>query len=162
MSDAEVRRVLDEYNNESVGLRMGAKLPGAHATTETLLDCLLDVRQRLDRVEELLGNALRLRTESHRQHTACRIVADDAWDQVAVQQRQSSVRDEYSSAKERTAATNLEVLDLRRAERKAEQLTRICDAAVEFLRLRYRGLADVRQDVLQIIKARQFESSLDR
>lgn len=162
MSDAEVRRILDEYSNESIALRMAAKLPGAHATTETLLDCLLDIRQRLDRVEELYGNALRLRVEAHRQHTACRIVADDAWDAAAVGQRQSAVRDEYSSAKERTAATNLEVLDLRRAERKAEQLVRVCDAAVELIRLRHRGLADVRQDVLQIIRARQFESTLDR
>lgn len=162
MSDREIRRVLDEYTLEAVALRVGAKLPGAHATTETLLDSLLDVRQRLDRVEELLGNALRIRTEAHRQHTACRVVADDAWDQAAVSQRQSAVRDEYSSAKERTAYSNLEVLDLRRAERSAEQLVRVCDSAVEGIRLRHRGLADVRQDVLAIIKARQFESSLDR
>lgn len=158
----ELGAVLESYTAETVQLRMDAHLPGAHATTQTLLDALLDVRQRLDRVEELLGNVLRLRATCTRKHTAVRIQVDDAWDDAAVRQRASSVRDEYSSAKERTAATNLEVLDLRRLERTADSDARLCDEAVEFIRLRHRGLADVRQDVLAIIKARQFESTLDR
>lgn len=154
--------LLDNYRTEVIELRMGAVLPGAYASTQDLLDSLLDVRQRVDRVEEIFGNVLRLRASSARKHAAVRIQVDDAWDEAAVRQRSSSVRDEYSSAKERTAATNLEVLDLRRLERTADGDTRRCDEAVEFVRLRYRGLTDVRQDLLTIIKARQFESSLDR
>lgn len=161
MSD-ELSGLLDDYRAEVIELRMGAVLPGAYASTQDLLDSLLDVRQRVDRVEEILGNVLRLRATAALKHTAIRIQVDDAWDEAAVRQRASSVRDEYSSAKERTAATNLEVLDLRRIERVADGVTRRCDEAVEFIRLRYRGLTDVRQDLLTIIKARQFESSLDR
>lgn len=141
---------------------MEITLAGAHAAGDELLECLLDVRTRLDRLEELLGNALRLRGEVHRRHTAVRVQVDDAWDEAAVRQRASTVRDEYSSAKERTAATNLEVLDLRRAERAADADARACDEAVEQIRLRYRGLSELRQDIHTIVKARQFESTLDR
>lgn len=154
--------VLHDLVEESIKLRMEVKLPGAHATTESMLDTLLEVRVRLDRLEELVGNILRLRAGFRRKYTAVRIEVDDAWDQAAVRQRGASVRDEYSSAKERSAATNLEVLDLRRAERIADVDARSCDEAVEQIRLRYRGLCDVRLDLLAIVKARQFESTLDR
>jgi hypothetical protein len=141
---------------------MGAQLPVSATASQELLACLLDVRQRLDRMEELLASALQLRSLSAKQHTAARIIADDAWDQAATVARQSAVRDEYSSAKERTAATNLEVLDLRRAERRTDQLARDCVDAVTFLRLRYDGLAGIRQELLALIRARQFETTLDR
>lgn len=162
MSGDDLSTLLDDATGEVVKLRMGVALPGAHATTEALLDVLLDVRQCLDRVEEILGNTLRLRAFTSRKHTVCRIAVEDAWNEAAVRQRASSVRDEYSSAKERAAATDLDVLDLRRVERAAYGSFRLCDEAVEFIRLRHRGLADVRQDILAIIKARQFESTLDR
>lgn len=158
----DVDGLLDKYVSEARKLRLEVALPGAHAGGVQLLECLLDVRSRLDRMEELLGNALRLRGSAVRRHAAVRAEAEDAWDQAAYRARSTGVRDEYSSAKERTAATNLEVLDLRRAERAADADARACDAAVEQIRLSYRGLSDVRQDVHLVVRARQFESTLDR
>lgn len=162
VSSGRVRELLDEYSREAVQLRMGAELPRHDSAPSDVLHCLLDVRQRLDRVEELLATSLRLRGVATRQLTACRIIADDAWDEAAVAARQSGVRDEYSSAKERTAVANLEVIDLRRAERKADEIARVCTETVEFLRLRYNGLAGVRQDLLAWLRSVQFESTLDR
>ncbi len=159
---AELHAALVSATQEIVVLRSSVVVPGAYATTSDLLDAVLDVRRRLDRVEELLGNLLRIRAEAKRKHTAVAIAVEDAWDAAAVRARNSSVRDEYTSARERTAATNLEVLDLRRAERSADEDARRCDEAVEFARLRYSGLTGLRQDIIAIVKARQFESSLDR
>jgi hypothetical protein len=162
VSGGDLTGILASLTDEAIRLRMEVTLPGPHAPGDELLACLLDVRVRLDRLEEILGNTLRLRSGAVRRTTALRIQLDDAWDEAAVRQRQSTVRDEYSSAKERAAATNLEVLDLRRAERTADADARSCDEAVEQIRLRYRGLSDLRQDIHTIVKARQFESTLDR
>lgn len=164
MSDdnLELRSVLSRHNDECIRLRMGAVLPRPDASTGELLDALLDVRRRLDRMEELLVTVLQLRGLAARTHTALRIQADDAWDEVAVRQRQAAVRDEYSSAKERAAAANLDVLDLRRAERAGERTLRLCDEAVESIRTRYRGASDVRQDILAVVRIRQFESAMER
>lgn len=158
----ELSPALAQLVAEAAQLRLAATLPGAHASGDELLGSLLDVRAKLDRMEELLGNVLRVRAHALARHTVARIRADDAWDEAAVKQRSAAVRDEYSSAKERAAATNLEVLDLRRTERAADADARACDEAVEQIRLRYRGLADVRQDIHTIVRARQFESTLDR
>jgi len=160
--DVDLRQILDKSVDECVRLRMAAQLPGVDASSKELLDCLLDVRARMDRVEELLATGLQLRGLAARKHTVLRIQVDDAWDEVAVRQRQHAVRDEYSSARERAAVANLEVLDLRRLERGAELHTRLCDEAVESIKLRLRGLGDVRQDVMAIIRTRQWESTLDR
>lgn len=164
MSDDEssLRSLLGKHIDESLRLRMGAQLPRPDASAGELLEALLDVRRRMDRVEELLATALHLRGMAARKATALRVQAEDAWDEAAVRQRAAAVRDEYSSAKERTAATNLEILDLRRLERGADVHARLCDDAVEAIRLRLRGLGDVRQDVLAVLRTRQWETSLDR
>lgn len=154
--------VLDRTVNECIQLRVGAQLPRPDASTGELLEALLDVRSRLDRVEELLAATLQLRGMAARKHAVLRIQVDDAWDEVAVRQRNHAVRDEYASAKERSAATNLEVLDLRRLERTADFDSRRCDEAVDIVRLRLRGLQEVRQDILAVVRIRQFESAMER
>lgn len=153
---------LDGAVAEALELRMGARLPASDASTGQLLDALLDVRRCLDRVEALLVSTLTLRNWVARQHTAVRNEVDDAWDKAAVDGRNAGIRDEYSSARERAAAANLAVADLRRVERIADRKLKRCEEATEFIRLRLRGLQEVRQDLLAIMKIRQFESALER
>ena len=164
MSDdnPDLRSTLAAMVDESLRLRMAAQLPKPDASTGELLDALLVVRSSIDRMEELLATSLQLRGFAARKHTVCRVQVEDAWDEVAVRTRQSAVRDEYSSAKERAAAANLEVLDLRRLERRAQRDLQICDEAVESIRLRHRGASDLRQDVLAVIRIRQFETAMER
>lgn len=164
MSDDEssLAEFLARAAAESLTLRMGAQLPAAGAPAGQLLAALLDVRSRLDRLEELLITTLGARGLAARRHTAVRSEVDDAWDQAAVRNRSAGVRDEYSSAKERAAVTNLEVLDLRRIERSADNQLRRCDETVEAVRLRLRGLQELRQDLLAVIRINQFESTLER
>jgi hypothetical protein len=160
--DADLPSALSRLVDDAVRLRMGAQLPRLDAAPRELSESLLAIRAGLDRMEELLSAALQLRGLAARKHTVLNIQVGDAWDEVAVRQRQSAARDEYSSAKERAAVTNLEVLDLRRLERTADSHQRLCDEAVEQIRLRFRGLADVRQDLLAMVRLLQFESTLDR
>jgi hypothetical protein len=160
--DADLPSALSRLVDDAIGLRMGAQLPRIDAAPRELSESLLAIRASLDRMESLLATALQLRGLAARQHTVADISVSDAWDQVAVRQRQSAARDEYSSAKERAAATNLEVLDLRRVERDAHRRLDLCDEAVDSIRLRHRGLQDVRADCLALIRLMQFESSLER
>lgn len=160
--EESLEKLAARWTAEALDLRMGARLPATDASTGILLEALLDVRSRLDRVEEILANALGLRSMAARKHTAIRSAVEDAWDAAAVRGRSAGVRDEYSSAKERAAAANLEVLDLRRLERVADSQFRRCDEAVELVRLRLRGLQEVRQDILAVVRIRQFESTLER
>jgi hypothetical protein len=160
--DAKLQAVLGDLVNEAISLRMGAQLPRIDASAGELLEALLDVRRRMDRVESILSTVLQLRGVAARKHTALDIQVGDAWDEAAVQQRQHAVRDEFSSAKERAAATNLQVLDLRRLERAVKQQLVLCEEALESIRLRYRGLEGLRHDVLSVLRTRQWETSLDR
>jgi hypothetical protein len=148
--------------SECVHLRSAAQLPRVDASSGELLEALLDVRRRLDRVEELLATALQLRSVASRNHTLRNIQVDDRWDEVAVRLRQSAVRDEYSSAKERAAAANLEVINERRTERVARLSLALCDDAVDRIRLRMRGLQDLRQDLLALVRMLQWETTIDR
>lgn len=158
----QVSERLRNFRDEVETLRAGCVLPGPHTSPQDVLNCLLDVRQRLDRTEELYRLTLMLRNAVHRSWTTHRHAVEDAWDTAATESRKGAVRDEYSSAKERQAMTNLAVLDLRRSERELGDAARVADEHVETIRLMHRGLADIRQDVLAILRAQQFESTLDR
>lgn len=164
MSDEllSLRTLMEEHIKEAVIMRMGVKLPNELASMTDLMDALLDARRRLDRIEEILGSTLRWKASTNQVWTACKVELENAWDEAATKNRAAAARDEYSSARERAASVNLAVLDLRRAERKAEQDAKLCDETVEYIRLRYHGLAGYRQDLIALVKARQFETSLDR
>lgn len=163
MSD-DIRELLSGYAGEALDLRFAGGLPGPQSAPKQILDALLDVRRRLDRVEALLGRAVRIRARCARASAAAKAAADDAWDRAAQRGRSAPVArgDEFSSARERHADANLAVLDERRAAREAAGLADHADEAVEVLRLAHRGLADLRQDVMAILRALQFESHLDR
>lgn len=164
MIDENIQGALVKMQTEALDLRFGGALPDSSAGNKQIVDTLLDVRRRVDRVEEVYGKAIRLRAEARRQHTAVKAVVEDAWDRSAVAARRASVGrgDEYATARERHAMANLDVLELRRDERSAGQVVDVCDEAVEMLRLTYRGLVDLRQDFLAILRSIQFETTLDR
>lgn len=160
----EIRDRLDAYLREALELRFAGEHPNPGAGPAAVLASLLDVRVRLDRVEELLVQTLRIRARARSAADHAEAVAADAWDRSVDGARSAPVvrGDEYSSAKERYAAANLAVLDLRIAGRSAQDLAGACESAVDVLRLTHRGLEGVRHDYLAIIRSQQFESTLDR
>lgn len=157
-------RSLQSMVDEALEHRITAILPPVGASSAMVQESLHAVRQRLDRVEELLGKALTLRARAHSRATNAQHVLDDAWDLAAQRRRTAPVAfgAEYTSARERNAEANLATLDQRAAQRIHADAAQRCDNAVEFLRLTYRGLEGIRQDHHMILRALQFESSLDR
>lgn len=160
---ADARAALDELVVEAVKLRFDVGLSGAAPTPAQLLDSLYDIRGRLDRVEEILTQALRLRARVRAAATSAEALAEEAWDRAAQRGRQQPIaRDDYSSGRERTAEANLATLDQRRAARTAAELAAYVDAQVDTLRTLHRGLDGVRHDLLAVIRALAFESHLER
>jgi len=164
VSGADLGAALDALVTEALRLRHDGKLPTAPAAPVAVLDALLDVRARLDRLEELLTQALRVRAGAHEAAALATATAEDAWDSEISRLRNAKVRpgDEYSTARERHAQANLGTLELRRAARQAEDASRRCERAVEVIRVAHRGLDGVRGDLLAWLRATAFESNLDR
>lgn len=163
MSD-EIISALAEFVRESLELRVLAEMPVTDSAPAEVLGSLRDVRRRLDRTEEILARAVRLKARAHRAATLANASADDAWDQAIRRTRAAPIQagGEYSSARERHAEANLAILDLRHAARRATDLAHHCDEAVDVIRLAHRGLEGARQDTLAVLRAYAFESHLER
>lgn len=123
------------------------------ATPQHIRIALLDVRARLDRIEEILSNFIRLRGATVRQAVAARHAAGDAWDAHAVAAR----RGDYEGAKERYAQWSVATLDEQRSARQAEKQQSVLDEAVEIVRLVYKGLDATRYDLHVLLRSISIE-----
>lgn len=160
----DVRAVCEGIIEEALELRFGVKLPVHPAAPAAVLEVLLEVRARLDRVDELLAKSLRMAGAIQDSQALATAQHDEAWDREVTASRNAPVRqgDEYSSARERHAAANLAVLELRRKQRATEDVVRICERTVSLVRLVNRGLEGVRQDLRVWLDGLRYESHLDR
>lgn len=160
----DIKAVCDGIIEEALDLRFGAKIPVHPAAPSTILETLLDVRARLDRVDELLAKALRMHSAVQEALTVATAEYDDAWDQEITRLKNSPVRQgsEYTTAKERHAEANLATLNLRFKVRSTERVARHCQSAVDLVRLTNRGLESVRQDLRTWLDGLRYESHLDR
>jgi hypothetical protein len=157
----DVRATLTTYLDEVLSLRFGYQPPKPGQPLSTHLDTLLDVRQRLDRIEELLVRAVQVRGVARRKAEHATAVADDAFDK-AIHNARLGAAGEFTSAKERTAEANLDSLDTRREARSANLLAEYCDQHVELLKLTHRGLDSARHDLLTTMRVFHVESALER
>jgi hypothetical protein len=159
----DIRALLDGHVVEAVELRFSGDIPGPQSAPKQILDALYEVRRRLDRVEFLLSQAIRVRGKLRESNDAATAEVDDAWDSSIHTTRSAAVvRDDYTSAKERYAEANLATLDLRRTQRAAAAVLAHADTSVDLLRLSLRGLGDLRQELLTVLRTLQFESHLER
>lgn len=156
-----VSETLEAYQREALELRFGAELPKGETPPDGYLDALIDVRRRLDRVEELHSQALRIKGRLRRAADHAAAVAQDAFDGKAVAARRTG-RDEYTSAAERSAEANLASIDERRMARTARALADYAEEAVSVLALAHKGLDSTRHDLHSAIRLLTFERSLDR
>lgn len=162
---SQVLTDLGEMVREARTLRASlGPMPGSQAAPHEVHEYLLDVRRRLDRTEQHLVQALRVRNATRRLGTAAGHVAEDDWDAAILRIRKAPVRrgDEYSSARERTAEANLATVDVRRQARDRAGDLDLAEGTVEVLRLIHRGLDGVRHDTLAVLRQVAFESHLER
>lgn len=151
---------------EALDLRF-AQNGGEYLSTEhgsnPVLNGLLSVRGRLDRVEELLSMATRARGRVGRAVAVAKAVNDDRWDvEVRAEGARPMRQGEFVAPREKYANANLETLNEKRDFRAAERLYSFADEAYEVIRTVYRGLDNVRQDHLAVIRHLSWESNLER
>ena len=155
----ELVATVREWITEAVALRAGAYLPDTPVVgPQQLREALLDVRARLDRVDELFVSCTQLRAASQRQTTALRANAEDQWDQVA--KRLPAV--EYQSGRERAAQINLHTVAVVRLVRQADEALSHVSEGYDVLRTISRGLDGLRMDLHRMLTAMTFESGLER
>lgn len=149
---------------QGLDLRFGVGLPGAAAAPPEVLAVLLEVRGRLDRLESLLLESLRLRDGARQARTAAEAEAGEAWDQQAAAGSPAllSKAGDYTGPRERYAQYNIATLDQQRQSQRAARVAAAAEGAYEQLRVLHRGLDGLRQDLVTALRAVQFESSIER
>jgi hypothetical protein len=157
---------LEALLSEALGLRSGLSLPSINQGPVEVLERLIDVRTRLDRVEELLSRAVRFRTAVRSRLKEASGSLDEAWAtkvaQPSARRRVASDGWGGSAPRERYAEADLATLDEKRNVRRLEQWFDQVNDAVEVIRQAHRGLDTTRQDLHLILRAISVESALER
>lgn len=158
---------LESLVTEAVTLRFGARdFPEDTQIHPDLVQLiLLDTRKRLDRVEELLVTAIRVRGRARGVASNRQNEVDDEWARaidVARKDHRRAAGTDYSGAKERYAEADLAVLDLRIKQRQAQTFADQAQTAYDVVRVCHRGLDTLRGDCVAYLRSLQFESSLER
>jgi hypothetical protein len=121
---------------------------------------LLAVRAALDRVEEILSNAVALRSGAE---MSARDKADLAATELdrAIVARSARARD-FESARERIAAASIDVIQYTQQARAAQKLADQAISVEARIRLAHRGLDATRSDMTAVLRHLAWESSMDR
>jgi hypothetical protein len=133
--------------------------PAKGATPGEVVESLQAIRPWLDELETLVVALRRYRSVSERALATAKSAAEDRWDQAA-RGKGGSVRD--AGPRERYAHFNLESFEERRTQREAEALHSETTAAFDAVQAMFRGAESIRHDLHVLIRAAQFESSLER
>lgn len=136
------------------------KVPDASAQPPEVHKALVEARGSLDRLEEILSMAMVLRSGAEAKAKELAEAADDAMDKATVA-RSARARD-FEGARERLAAASLDTLAERRAARSAARLAALAADIEKRIRLRYYGLAKLRDELADRLRHTSWESSLDR
>lgn len=164
---SEHREVIKGWIEEAVKLRYSLELASYTDLIAPWLitEQLQNVRQRLDRIEELVILSVRARASLKRSHQQVKDELQVAWDSRLTDNsavRRPVLTQEFVTGKEKFADANLATLELQRKERLASELVSFADESVEVIRQLHRGLDGIRQDLLTQVRSLQVETSLER
>lgn len=138
----------------------GKLTTGSDESPAEALAFLRRVRQRADRVDELLQAARRARGRARRALAEIAFQVDNAMDLEI--QKQVGKRREFSAASERRVDAKLATFEERRTEHQAKRLLDVADETVEVINQMHWSLDALRKDLRGTLHALQFESSLER
>jgi hypothetical protein len=120
----------------------------------------MDIRAKLDRVEQILVLLTRYRFNCWKSEQDSKWEAEEAWDAAATSTGSSRARDAYGP-RERYAYYNIASLDLQRRHRSMSEMYKRVDAAIEAVRIIHRGLESVRQDYHMAMRSVSIETRLE-
>lgn len=148
---------------EAEELRSGAALPYVQSTPIEQVESLHDIRQRIDRVEELYIRALKLKAAVAVMNNQLSDAHDERWDAIVAKQKSAAVqKGDYVGPREKYAEANVQTIESKRAARFVSEVFDHCVTMVEVIRTIKFGLEGVRGDVLAMIRVWQIETSLER
>lgn len=161
---AKTRETLNSYIEEVYRLRFNADVSKPGEGPSEILARLMTTRKSLDRIEELFMSCLRVKAKANRMKDSAQATVEDEWDQAVMNTRSATVvrGSDMIGPRERYANANLATLATRRNARSVAELASVADEAVDVIRVAYRGLDSVRQDLNTVLRTLQFESSLER
>jgi hypothetical protein len=138
-------------------------LPPLGSGPEEYRAALIEARGKLDRVEEILGQTLRMRGGMQRRAVQCEQAAEDRWNQLADEARRTGhTSRDYEGAKERYASFTVRCMDEIRMARQWRLAADLAADLVERARTTHFGLKDVRGELIEHLRAFVLESNLDR
>lgn len=165
---SEVESVLLSFVEEAYDLRYGVagdpdgRLPDDYTNLDPvgLRLVLSRIRQRADRIEELLSKVTAIKARAHRAYAQANFEYESKFNLEI--DKSGSKFDAYSSAAEKKAHADIQTF----AEKKlAFSAKRVLDYATESydrIILAHRGLRSIRDDIKSVIHTLQFESVLDQ
>lgn len=156
-----VKEALDirhgEYNDPEGKL----SLPLPSLGTGAILNSLLRVRSRLDRVDELVAKVTQAQYRIARAEASAKFDAEEAWDRAAQRNRAANVG-QFTTGKERAADASLDSFEQKRTAHQASRLVSVATEALAVIKHAYWGLNALREDHNTLLRTLQFESSLER
>ena len=164
---AELCEQLEHYTDEALELRYSAagdplgapRLPDSGTPLDDVLASLVATRRRIDRVEELLGEAVQARGRIRRLTDHVEAQASNAWDEAVT--TDARINSGFVAPKEKYAQANLATMSLRRQVVEAKAALSRADDAVEIIRQAHRGLDSLRYDHVVMIRAATVLNSLE-
>lgn len=159
--DSQVEKLVEKWVTEAIELRHGAAgdpkgplplHPGHHV--DEIIDTLIRVRQRADRIEEILTSVRRLKGRLNRNVSATQLEAEIKRDQ-AFQTNAAHRSMDFVSADERRADAALAAIQEKRTAHFAKRLADLGSEAYDVVRDCSWGLSAYRQDLRAILHAMQ-------
>jgi len=158
---------LEQLTAEALEIRFGvygdsapATLPEAGTAPQEVLESLVRVRRRLDRVEEILAEVLAISGKLSRLSAAIEASASEKWDEALVSDPRINSGG-FVAPKEKYAQANLTTLTERRKAVLASDYASKGSEAVDIVRLAHRGLDALRYDHVVMIRATTVMTSLE-
>lgn len=168
----KLQDALSRIVEEAMDLRFGEAgdaagavyLPETDQGPQAILDSLVRVRRRLDRVEYLLAQVVRLRGTASRSLDVVQAEADDAWDRHVVEQRRAPVRrgDDFTGPREKYAEASVATMEQKIAAREAQEISSKAVEAEQIVRTLYRGLDALRYDHIAVLNGLNVLHQLER
>lgn len=126
-----------------------------------LQDMLIRVRQRSDRVDELLSKVTQAKGRAKRAQDEARFLAEVALD-TALDTNAAHRTREFVTREERNADAKLRSLEQRRHAHRSERLVSITSESYDVINQIHWQLDAIRKDLRATLHSLQFESSLER
>lgn len=128
---------------------------------DAMLDLLSRVRQRADRVDELMSKATRARSRFRRVREEANFAAELAYDEATVHNKARRSFDDFATRDERKADASLLSLGEKRAAHEAKRLVSVSEEVYEVITQIHWQLDAMRKDLRASLHALQFESKLE-